>query len=47
MTKEENHKKAPICAEFVQKMREAFGDDQVRVLWVREGAFAKGKKEEE
>jgi hypothetical protein len=32
----DNHARAPLCAAFVQMMREVFGED-VRVLYVREG----------
>jgi predicted Mrr-cat superfamily restriction endonuclease len=41
--KTSNHEKAPICAEFVKQMREVFGDDQVKVIWVKEGDFEMGK----
>lgn len=47
MTKEEAHAKAPICAAFVKEMREKFGEDQVTVVWVREGEIVKGKREVE
>ena len=33
----ENHAKAPICAKFVEEMREVFGE--VVVLYVRENGF--------
>lgn len=39
--KTSNHEKAPVCAEFVKKMREIFGDN-VKVLWVKEGDFELG-----
>lgn len=39
-----NHEKAPECAEFVKEMREVFGADQVRVLYVKEGEFEIGEK---
>lgn len=39
----ENHEKAPQCAAFVRAMREAFGHDQVTVLWVKEGDFELGE----
>jgi hypothetical protein len=35
----ENHERAPICAKFVKEMRDAFGEDQVKVLYVRENGF--------
>lgn len=34
-----NHAKAPKCAAFVEALREVFGKDQVKVLWVKEGEF--------
>jgi hypothetical protein len=40
----DNHAKAPICAEFVKKMREEFGEDQVKVVYVKEGDFEMGEK---
>ncbi len=39
-----NHDKAPICAAFVKSMRKALGEDQVKVLWVKEGDFELGAK---
>lgn len=42
--KTSNHEKAPECAAFVAAMREAFGADQVKVLYVREGDFEIGEK---
>lgn len=41
-----NHEKAPVCAEFVKAMREAFGEDQVRVLYVKEGEVELGEQQE-
>ena len=38
-----NHEKAPLCAEFVKAMREAFG--QITVLYVREGEVKIGKRQ--
>jgi hypothetical protein len=40
-----NHEKAPICAAWVKQMREVFGE--VKVLWVREGDFRMGEKNNE
>lgn len=40
----DNHAKAPACAAFVAAMRQAFGRDQVTVLWVKEGDFEVGKR---
>jgi hypothetical protein len=42
-----NHERAPICAAFVKEMREAFGADQVKVLWVKEGDVVIGEVPEE
>jgi hypothetical protein len=36
-SKAANQSKAPICAAFVEEMREVFGADQVKVLYVKEG----------
>lgn len=47
MDKRSNHEKAPICAAFVKEMREAFGADQVKVLWVKEGDFEMGELPED
>jgi hypothetical protein len=41
--KTSNHQRAPICAAFVKEMREAFGEDQVKVLAVSEGDFVLGE----
>jgi hypothetical protein len=38
--KTSNHAKAPVCAEFVEQMREVFGE--VKVLYVKEGNFELG-----
>ncbi len=37
-----NHDKAPICAAFVKEMREVFGEDQVKVTYVKEGELEIG-----
>lgn len=47
MSKTSNQQKAPLCAEFVKQMREAFGEENVKVLWVREGEVELGEKKEE
>lgn len=47
MTKEENQKRAPICAAFVEEMRKAFGKDQVKVNYVKEGDLEIGAKADE
>jgi hypothetical protein len=44
MTKNENHDKAPLCAAFVEEMREVFGDD-VKVLYVKEGDVELGQRD--
>ena len=46
-SKQQNHERAPISAEFVRQMREVFGEDQVTVIYVREGSFKLGEREEE
>lgn len=38
-----NQARAPLCAAFVEAMREAFGADQVIVLYVEEGNFKLGE----
>jgi hypothetical protein len=40
-----NHEQAPEAAEFVKAMREAFGADQIKVLYVREGDFELGERD--
>jgi hypothetical protein len=40
----ENHEKAPLAAEFVRKMRAAFGDD-LKVVYVKEGDFELGERD--
>ncbi len=37
-----NQAKAPICAVFVAEMREAFGADEVKVIYVKEGEIELG-----
>lgn len=44
---EANHKKAPICAKFVEEMREAFGEENVIVLYVKENDFELDQREKE
>lgn len=39
----ENHAQAPQCAAFVRAMREVFGAENVKVLWVKEGDFEIGE----
>lgn len=39
------HARAPKCAEFVKAMRSEFGEDQVRVLYVKEGDLELGKRD--
>lgn len=38
-----NREKAPICAAFVQAMREAFGAENVQVIYVKEGEVELGQ----
>lgn len=40
----ENQMNAPLCAGFVKAMREAFGAENVQVLYVKEGDVELGKK---
>lgn len=44
MTKEEAHAKAPICAAVVKHFREVFGEDQVKVIGLRENGLIFGTK---
>lgn len=39
----ENHMKAPICAAFVEAMRDAFGAENVKVIYVKEGEVEIGE----
>ncbi len=39
----ENQSKAPVCAAFVEAMRQTFGADQVTVLYVKEGQVELGR----
>jgi hypothetical protein len=41
-----NQEKAPICAKFVEDMREAFGVENVKVVYVEEGEIKLGEKQE-
>jgi hypothetical protein len=41
--KRSNQERAPQCAAFVEALRTAFGADQVKVLYVREGEVEMGK----
>jgi hypothetical protein len=41
--KRSNQERAPQCAAFVEEMRRVFGEDQVQVLYVREGDVEMGK----
>jgi len=43
ISRQQNHARAPKCAAFVEKMRELFGADQVKVLRVSEGDFRTGE----
>lgn len=40
-----NHEQAPQCAEFVRRMREAFGD--IDVLYVKENDVELGEQSDE
>jgi hypothetical protein len=39
-----NHAKAPLAAAFVKAMREAFGEENVQVVYVKEGEVELGTK---
>jgi hypothetical protein len=39
-----NHMKAPKCASFVAKMRNVFGNAEVKVVYVNEGDVQLGEK---
>lgn len=43
MSKISNQAKAPLCAAFVNEMREVFGADQVFVIFVKEGSLEIGE----
>lgn len=43
--KTSNHQRAPQSAAFVEAMRQAFGKDQVKVLYVEENGFTLGESE--
>lgn len=42
-----NHMKAPQSAAFVAKMRNVFGNENVKVLYVKEGEVELGEKQPE
>ena len=44
-SKTKNQEKAPMCAQFVEDMREVFGVEQVTVLYVKEGEVELGEKQ--
>lgn len=44
--RERNRERMPEIAAFVDAMRAAFGNDQVRVLWARENGYEVGKPTE-
>lgn len=46
MSISKNHQKAPVSAAFVKEMREVFGEDQVKVLYVKEGEVELGESNE-
>lgn len=45
VSKTSNQEKAPNCAAFVKAMREAFGEDQIEVMYVKEGDVELGEPE--
>jgi hypothetical protein len=40
------HARAPLCAAFVKALREEFGEDQVRVIYVKENDLEIGRRDE-
>lgn len=46
VTKTNNQEKAPVCAAFVESLRQVFGADQVKVLYVSEASVELGEKQE-
>ena len=46
-SKKDNQSKAPRSAAFVKEMREAFGEDQVTVLYVNENGLKLGEPSED
>lgn len=45
--KTSNHMKAPQCASFVASLRNVFGNENVQVLYVKEGEVELGEKQPE
>lgn len=42
-SRKQNHQQAPQSAAFVEAMRNVFGKDQVKVLYVEENGFKLGE----
>jgi hypothetical protein len=47
VSKTSNQSRAPISAAFVEAMRQEFGEEEVKVMWVREGDISLGEKTDE
>lgn len=43
--KTSNQEQAPVCAAWVEALRAEFGEDQVKVLWVKEGDVELGERD--
>ena len=43
-TKKTNHAKAPLSAAFVEAMRDAFGAEQISIVYLREGGLKIGRE---
>lgn len=44
ISKQDNQAKAPLCAAFVASMREAFGAENVEVIFVKENEVQLGSR---
>jgi hypothetical protein len=42
--REENRRRFPEVSAFVDRLREVFGGDQVKVLWAQENGYEVGQK---
>ena len=43
MTASENRAAAPLIAELMDALKEVFGEDQVKMIYAKEGEFERGK----
>ena len=44
MSRSKNHEEAPISAAFVKELRAVFGEDEVKVVYVKEGEVELGEE---